>query len=263
MQAVSRELEARGGSTETAVFGEDAWTPDLLTIDEQAIRRSIEGELEAETRWRLFQSPRTPRLAMSAFMAARRLYRTRRYLPTGTPVDEAHPGFRMVRRLVNIELAHLSLLRAARDSGARWALILEDDATGEPTIVADILHALMVRSPAEGQPLYANVSRSFDEDRLRVAGHLADVGGLPTGGDPTRILAASQPVTNTVCAVLYSGTFLPDLVDAVDRVPMDPVIPIDWKLNVALMDLHRRGAIGPGDCWTLRPAPIVQGSMHT
>jgi hypothetical protein len=43
---------------------------------------------------------------------------------------------------------------------------------------------------------------------------------------------------------------------------MQPIIPIDWKLNAALMQLVQEGSIGDGDCFTLEPAPIRQSSMH-
>ena len=44
---------------------------------------------------------------------------------------------------------------------------------------------------------------------------------------------------------------------------MTPVAPIDWKLNRALMELWRDGALGPSDCWWVEPGPIVQRSMHS
>jgi hypothetical protein len=69
-------------------------------------------------------------------------------------------------------------------------------------------------------------------------------------------------VTNTVCAVLYRSTFLADLLPTLKDIPMEPIVPIDWKLNAALMQLVREGTIGDGDCFTLEPAPIRQSSMH-
>lgn len=259
---LSEEFAKRGRSSRVEIYDQDAWTPDLLVIDEAAVRRSIDAELAAEARWRLWHSPRTPRAGMDAFMAARRFYRRRKFLPKGRPITLDHPGARMARRLVNIEVAHLTLLRQARYSGAAWALILEDDASGDPAQVADDLVALLDRVEDLDQPKYVNVSRSFTEGRLKVQGHLTDIGGLPKESSPTRILQASRPVTNTVCAVLYRGVFLPELVDALDAVPLDPVVPIDWKLNTALMDLSATNRLLDGDCWLLRPAPITQGSMH-
>ncbi len=261
--SLADRLASRGLTAEVSIHGEDAWTPTLLPIDDAEIKKSIVAELDAEARWRLFQSPRTPRMAMTAFMTLRRTYRRRTFLPKGTVVDDRHPGYRMVRRLANIELAHLALLRQARDAGARWALILEDDATAEADQAAEVLAQLLRKADDLDQPLYVNVSRSFDEQRLRIEGHLTDIGGIKTGAEEIRILSAERPVTNTVCAVLYRGSFLPSLLDAMDAIPLSPVIPIDWKLNTALLDLSDAQRLQAGDCWTLRPAPIVQGSMHT
>ena len=80
---------------------------------------------------------------------------------------------------------------------------------------------------------------------------------------PAQILSASKPVTNTVCAVLYRTSFLEELLTVLDSLPLSPVIPIDWKLNAALLQMHDSGALGAGDCWFLEPAPIVQRSMQS
>lgn len=261
--SLAREFASHGHEVHLVVFGEDAWTAEMLLIDSTQIESSIDAELDAESRWRIFQSPRTSRLALRAFMRARRVYRRRKFLRRGVPINQDHPGFRMVRRLINIETAHVTLLDQASALGCDWALILEDDATAAATDAAAVLEQLLKLISDESQPLYVNVSRSFGEDRLRVEKHLKDIGGLPDEAGSTRILAADRPFTNTVCAVLYRGTFLPTLVSAMNAIPMSPVIPIDWKLNSALLNLHDAGAFSPGDCWTLSPSPIIQGSMHS
>lgn len=260
--SVARTWEAQGHRVHVEIFDKDAWTPELLKIDQAEVASSITAELDAESRWRIFQSPRSSRAALRLFMRTRLAYRRRKFLPRGVNVDESHPGFRMVRRLVNIEIAHVTLLEQASLRGSDWALVIEDDATANPQQCAQTLLDLMQLVSAGQQPLYANVSRSFGEERLRVSKHLTDIGGLPDADSETRILAADQPFTNTVCAVLYRGTFLPILVDALHEIPVSPVIPIDWKLNTALLNLDAENVFSPQDCWTLSPAPITQGSMH-
>ena len=260
---LAAELDQRGFTTEVAVMSENAWTPELLPITRATVERSIVAELQVEAEWRLWHSPRTPAWFMNVFMTARRFYRRRRYLPSQRDSIEGRPGFAMVRRLVNIELAHMALLREARDTGARWVLILEDDGTGSPVEVADMLTNVMSLGENQNQPLYVNVSSSFTEKELRIDQHLDPV-PLPAEYDSEGLsfLAARKPVTNTVCAVLYRGSFLELLVSAMDQIPIDPVIPIDWKLNRALMDLWREQQIHSGDCWIAQPAPIIQSSMH-
>ena len=70
-------------------------------------------------------------------------------------------------------------------------------------------------------------------------------------------------MTNTVCAILYRAAFVRDLLAAMDALPMEPVVPIDWKLNLALMRMFDDGRLVAGDCWQVEPGPIDQLSMRT
>jgi hypothetical protein len=248
-------------AAEVSIHDRDVWTPDLLQIDREQIAGSIEAELDVESRWRAYLDPGSGGVFRRAEMVARRTHRLRRFLPRGAPLDDGHPGVRMVRRLVNIELAHMDLLRVARDSAARWSLILEDDAVGDPVEVARTLRDVMAGAGDSAVPKYVNVSRSFEERRLGVEHLLSDLGPV-SDSSAVHALASQRPVTNTVCAILYRRTFLEALVPALEAIPVSPVVPIDWKLNEALMTLHHSGTVSSGDCWLLRPAPIVQASMH-
>jgi len=166
----------------------------------------------------------------------------------------------MLRRLVNIELSHLELLRSAHRSGCSWALIVEDDAIVEDAneFAAD-LQLFLSRQSHEVNPSFLNVSDSFDYSTLKVGEHLHPRG---TWNSRSEILSADRPVTNTVCAVLYRAEFLSELLPTLSQIPISPVIPIDWKINAALLDLYDRGQIGADDCWFISPGPIMQGSMH-
>lgn len=264
-RATAQLLDDDGRGAVVVIWDRDAYTPDLLAIDRGEIEVSIDAELAVEARWRRYIDPRIPGFAMDAFMSVRRAYRRRKFLPAaGGAVTEASPGFRMVRRLINIELAHLGLMRSAVESGCLWTLILEDDAScGDTRAFADGFMEFADAYGDSDQPAYVNVSRSFDQGRLRIAGLLTPCGTW--GGStqaPAQILSASKPVTNTVCAVLYRTSFLEELLTVLDSLPLSPVIPIDWKLNAALLQMHDSGALGAGDCWFLEPAPIVQRSMQ-
>jgi GR25 family glycosyltransferase involved in LPS biosynthesis len=166
----------------------------------------------------------------------------------------------MIRRLINIELSHLKLLNNAYQSGSSWALILEDDALVEnaPAFAADLHHFLQSQSPEEN-PAFLNLSESFDYSTLGLNSHLHPHG---TWGSHSEILSADRPMTNTVCAILYRDDFLKKLVPALSRIPISPVLPIDWKINAALLDLYSCGEIGADECWFISPGPILQGSMH-
>lgn len=173
------------------------------------------------------------------------------------------PSTEMLRRLLNIELSHLNLMHRGLSSGAPWVLILEDDAfSSKPSDLALGLTALTdADGLAEGVG-YANLSESFSAAELGI-GHLLQPAQVTWRGSTARsLVTSSRPVTNTVCAILYSSSFLTRLVAVIDELPMEPVVPIDWKLNMALMALYEAGEAPPGTCLLVEPAPITQLSMR-
>lgn len=171
------------------------------------------------------------------------------------------PGPHMVSRLLNIEFSHLDLMRRGLASGAPWVLIIEDD--GFAPDISDLSTGLAGLMAADPSPAYVNVSESFTTEQLGIDHLLRPVAGQAwAGAVPRSIVQADRPITNTVCAILYSAPFLADLVKAMDSLPVEPVVPIDWKLNLALMRMFESGQIGPGDCWLVEPAPIRQMSMQ-
>lgn len=171
------------------------------------------------------------------------------------------PSPSMVRRLLNIELSHIDLMRQGLSSGAPWVLIVEDDGvTSDISDLSDGLQAL-IHSPEP--PSFVNLSESFTTQALGIDHLLSPVQQVTWAGSvPRLVMQASRPVTNTVCAILYSAPFLSELVQAMDSLPMEPVVPIDWKLNMALMALYEGGRVPSGTCWLVEPAPIRQMSMQ-
>lgn len=170
-----------------------------------------------------------------------------------------------MERLINIELAHVSLIKEGCQSGCDWILILEDDAhAGSISELADSLARFIMTMEQTtnlgSQPQYVNLSRSFSETRLGVTTLMTHAGHWSAGAE---LLASSKPVTNTVCAVLYRREFAERLLTEFESIPLSPVLPIDWKLNLAIMRLFDLAELGPGDYWTVNPAPILQGSMHS
>lgn len=169
-------------------------------------------------------------------------------------------GSIMCRRLANIELSHLELLREAVDRNAEWILILEDDAqAADLNAVMRDLAAIIAHGRGSSSPQYVSLSASFDDARLGI-GDLVEPIEVPAIAKV--ILSADRPVTNTVCAVLYRASFARELLRACNEMGMFPICAIDWKLNAVLMRMHARGKIGAGDCWLMEPGPFVQRSMQ-
>ena len=167
-----------------------------------------------------------------------------------------------IRRLINIELSHTKLMSEGLNSGAQWVLILEDDAS--VLRIQDLTEGLQGIFHSQAKPAYVNLSHSFGVDELGIRDLLNPLTGVFWTGTIARtIFGANKPATNTVCAILYHRDFLIHLINEFELIPSEPVVPIDWRLNQALMNLWNKGLIGAGDCWFVEPAPIDQLSMRS
>jgi hypothetical protein len=226
-----------------------------LPIDAGTVQQTLSAELRLQGEWanylRAGEAGSVTDAARSVVRSARRAVRRFRA-----------PSPKSVTRLVNIELSHLNLLRAGLESGAPWILILEDDAFApDLSDCSQGLLGLIRDCPSSVD--YVNVSQSFSNAELGIS-HLLSAPAKPewAGSIDRAILAASRPVTNTVCAILYRRDFVRELVTVMDALPMTPVVPIDWKLNIALMQLFESGHLRDGSCLLVDPAPIDQMSMR-
>lgn len=226
---------------------------EALPVTDRMTQDSLTAQLHLDREWaRFLQRPTGPR--WWAGHAMRWLRRAEQSVRS--------PGPQMTERLLDIELSHLDLLRAGIAAGTDWVMVIEDDAaTRNLTDCAAGLAGLMAAGTR--QPQYVNVSQSFTNAELGIEHLLTPVRGTEWAGTERRsVLAADRPVTNTVCAILYRADFTSRLVAAMDALPMEPVVPIDWKLNLALMALFASGDLRAGDCWLVDPAPIDQLSMR-
>jgi len=230
---------------------------DLLDVDSPmvtptAVQESLIAEHRLEGQWRRYLGRRRD-LRWWANRASRWIRRTaQRLLPPSTD---------LVRRLLNIELSHLSLMRQGLESGADWVLILEDDAFALD--IKDLSDGLVQLMREPDAPHFVDLSGSFTPRELGIEHLLIPLPGTSWAGTFDRALMSTErPVTNTVCAILYSAPFLAQIVAKIDELPMEPVVPIDWKLNQALMNLYAAGQVGAGDFWLVDPAPIMQMSMQ-
>jgi hypothetical protein len=269
-QSLARGIEASNGTCVVEIHGQDVYKPSLLTIDQEEISKSIDAELATELEWRRHVTGTNFHPIAATKLKVHRSLRRKKFLTAdddSDPVESA--GFRMVRRLVNIEFAHLTLMRNALNAGAAWILIIEDDAAIDQELlsVEELAKSLVEfgeRAAFTSTPSFVNISRSHSDSELGTARIYVDQAEwAPKSSPDIRAQVAERPVTNTVCAILYRREFLAGLLDEMTRIPLSPVLPIDWKLNQALMNMTKRNEIGLGSCWSLSPAPIVQGSMHT
>lgn len=248
MMQLSQALNRSGVAVTCAVEAENRIQLADLSLDPQSRRKAIRAEMAAERRWAKFLYPNSRAWSRIAWLRIREL---NRILRGTTP--------KALQRLANIEAAHLELLRQASASRCHWVLVLEDDATASNInqLAADLVRHC-TEWLAEPNPQYVNMSASFSLRRLRVTD--LEVTRSAWNAE-SNVIHTQRPITNTVCAILYRGSFLEVLLPALEAIPMEPIIPIDWKLNVALMNLFETGEIDGGSCLTIDPAPIRQGSM--
>ena len=252
---LAAQLRSLGQSVQVEVSTVDAYDPVQLPITRAMVRACLTAQVHLDRRWaRYLGRARGPR-----WWATHGLRWVRRAEQLVRP-----PGPKLVERLLNIEMAHFALLRSGLATGADWVLILEDDASSVEVVdCAAGLAWLMSSRADERQPAYVNISQSFALDELGISDLLTVAPDASWAGDaPRHILSSARPATNTVCAILYRGSFVRELLAVTDALPMEPVVPIDWKLNLALMQMFSSGALGAGDCWFVDPAPIDQLSMR-
>jgi len=254
-------MEHRQWKTQSKVVNHNLVDPATIDLSTGALRASIRTEYAVEASWRSHLRSEAKGSQVPIDLKIRKalaLLRARAWGKSGSKASKR--GQRRLLRLANIEAAHMAILTSAADSGCQWALVLEDDAVAANVpALADALVAHLSGWNATDQPEYVNMSESFSLSKLGID-HLMKHHG--TWDSACAVLSAERPVTNTVCAILYRSTFLKDLLRTFQKIPMEPIVPIDWKLNAALMRLVREGRIGSGDCFTLEPAPIRQSSMH-
>jgi hypothetical protein len=252
-QQLASELTNHSGiSTQIHIIAEDLDKSGVV-VDRRTVQRSLTSELHAEARYSKYIS-RPQYIKNSVRLGARWAMRLKHSL------NSPHP--QLVSRLLNIEASHCDLMKRGLESGSDYVLILEDDAFS--TQLADLANGISGLMNASSIPAFVNLSESFSVNELGV-GHLLTVkADTSWKGDDSRVVyLANRPITNTVCAILYSREFLVNVVQEMEALPMEPVLSIDWKLNVALMNLYETRKLNGLECWWVEPAPIKQMSMHT
>jgi len=231
----------------------------IFPLTPKMARESVRQEIRLEARWFKFLE-RGDSLSQFGRLAARR---GRFFLDWRRNSQD-----RELRRLLNIEYSHVDLYRRAIESGATWAIILEDDAASSD--LGDLANGLLSIFNADQDAVIEstsnikmiNLSESFTLDQIGVRHLLSPIVGLSWAGTATRsVLGSKKPATNTVCAIAFRTDFLAQVLADFESQPSEPVVPIDWKLNATLMRLYEIGAIGANECLFIEPAPIVQLSM--
>jgi len=244
-------LAALGAHSALHINTRDFFTEMSYSLTPGMARASVREEIRLESLWSKYLG--RPDMIREA---KRHFGRFARYLTS----RKANSQTFELQRLLNIEYSHVDLYRRAVDSGAEWAVILEDDAA--TTDVANLAEGLMDLFTAETKTKMINLSASFPLALIGVQQMLTVDDQIRWNGTDARVIYQSErPATNTVCAVAFRTVFLAQLLADFESQPAEPVVPIDWKINASLMRLWNAKLIGPNECWFVEPAPIIQLSM--
>lgn len=255
---LTRWLPKYGISTKVSIQEEDLLNPNDFSVSVARVRDAIDAELLIEREWREYLSGKKASVPFRLLLLGRKLWRRFKWTPpwqrSSTPSDASA---RSLIRLANIELSHLAIVDAAVESQARWCLILEDDAQiNDPQNFARELSVFIRNVEAANHDVsMINLSESFTPEQLGIAPLLHPVAPSPT--EYWTLFTSSRHITNTVCAVLYRRDFLQALRAQLLTIPLEPVVPIDFKINSAIA---RGGQALPGKTWVCSPAPITQAS---
>ncbi len=245
-------LEDLGIAAEVRISTEDSGDRYGVQVTPRAVQESLTEQLRIQRRWSRFLHQRQG----FHWWGGYGLRLARRAVQRVDP-----PPVSMISRLLNIEAAHRDLLTWGNENGSDWILVLEDDAMSDDT--SDLAEGLRGISSTDGSPSYVNLSEAFTSSDLGVE-HLLSVteGARWEGSSARAVVQAELPITNTVCAILYRADFAKRLLNVYEELPLEPVLPIDWKLNAALMLMHEQREISTNECWQVEPAPILQMSMR-
>ena len=169
-------------------------------------------------------------------------------------------------RSLNITSGHITLLQDFLNSDALVGLILEDDAGFNPSreLVFTLFDLVRFAQTVSAPSYFIDVSDSFSFQELG-AQHLVM---LPKPADErykflgSSIRATSKPFTNTCCAILYNRNMARLILATVKKystIPGKRVIPIDWMLNLILLELENSSIKVEG--FHLDPGIFLQNSL--
>ena len=256
LRSVAAVLERAGHDVSYLVSDRNDYNSQELTLGIGSRMWSAWAQAQTERRWRRYlvtgpeQGPSGAGWDIQrAASTVRRCLSAAGFPGAGGDLSEAG-----LRRLLNIDLSHLRLWRAARATEADIAIILEDDAVWNSELDPRDICALLDQFPTTDRS-FAVLSQSLSISELAVdTVHSVGAKKIQDNGALTEF---ATPITNTVCANAYSLHMVDLLLSSIQEDSLLPVQPIDWRLNQVLI-----GHSGVR-CFWADPAPFIQSSMHS
>jgi GR25 family glycosyltransferase involved in LPS biosynthesis len=169
-------------------------------------------------------------------------------------------------RILNITQSHLKLIREANQNDFDGILILEDDAEFQRSdLLGSFLEKIMqISSALPIREHYVDLSESFSLLELGAAHLIVPLESqkIVIEDNVFNVNKMRVPITNTVCAVLYSPEFARVLEKALSKKltkRFEKYIPIDWLINKILIELCSENS--RVSCYTTNPGIFRQKSI--
>lgn len=254
VKELSDLLEDLDVSVEVLISGRNDFDQSTTRIGVVARLRSAWWQVKSEQDWANYLNAANGRKKESklrdyAFYGGMLVKRALLFLKSSVPLV----------RLANIDLSHLRVLRQGIQDNADWILIVEDDASAQPLKNAAEKIADLVKSmDGQAADCFVNLSESISHVDLGVERIVANAKVLQSFTDGSKLVEVIPPISNTVCANLYSRAFALRFAEAIESQGILPSVPIDWRLNRLVMDSSGSNF----RCWWIDPGIFVQGSIH-
>lgn len=163
-----------------------------------------------------------------------------------------------ILRLENIADAHISILREALKRNCS-VLILEDDFQINLGISNSDVYEILTYLSTGKKWIAVNLSLSYSDEELAIKSLCKETIRIVSDRE-FRMHEYSFPVVNTACALYYHKDFLEAIIVELKRLENAKFIPIDHKINIALLNITRR--IERISYLSLDPGLFLQRSLH-
>jgi hypothetical protein len=252
LEVTADMVRAAGWQVVTYVSDKNQFAPEELRLTRTEIAESAWAQAHLERRWNSYVRQGSHSRKFTS-MVSMMVMAAKRSVGALSPRPAVSRDAKSLVRLKNIDAAHESILSAAVNKNVDLVLVLEDDALPRMESALEDLPGILSLAKARSVALF-QISESISGEVLGVEQDLLNPVSVASVGE-TQCMELSRPITNTVCANIYSAEFAARFASRIRESVMAPIVPIDWRLNEVLLD-HPSVS-----CWWAVPGVFQQGSM--
>lgn len=173
-------------------------------------------------------------------------------------IGEKNSLIREIIRQENIYHSHLFLMKEFIRNKCDYLLIIEDDVEKISDFLPEILDRTTQLMKIH-QVHLVDISHSFTDRQIGREFFLDEEIKFDF---KSALLTYSYPITNTVCANLYSKQLIQEMVRAIEQFKFPTLYPVDHKFNTVFDYLISTGRMKSNFSGRVRPALFNQMSIH-